>query len=187
MGPLALPTATHAAGLLTARWEALGTSVVLRVTERHALQRASTIVAADLDAIDFACSRFRADSELSRVNAGAGGAPLQVTPLLIAALQVALRAAECSDGDVDPTVGTALVLAGYDRDWQLLERATDPVLDRELLCTGLARGWRCVSVRAAAGARSNSTPNAGLCGSRAGSRSTWGRLPKRGQRTALRG
>ncbi len=34
---------------------------------------------------------------------------------------LALRAAELTDGDVDPTVGQALELAGYDRDWRLLE------------------------------------------------------------------
>jgi thiamine biosynthesis lipoprotein len=40
---------------------------------------------------------------------------------LIEAIEVALRAAELTDGDVDPTVGAALVLAGYDRDWRLLQ------------------------------------------------------------------
>ena len=74
----------------------------------------------ELDAIDRACSRFRADSELSRVN-GAGGRWVQVDPLLIEALELALRAAALTDGDVDPTIGRALELAGYDRDWRLLD------------------------------------------------------------------
>jgi thiamine biosynthesis lipoprotein len=95
----------------TAHWEALGTSVVLRVTEPLWLPRASAILARELDAIDRTCSRFRADSDLTRVNARAGGRPVQVAPLLVEALQVALRAAELTDGDVDPTVGAALVLA----------------------------------------------------------------------------
>jgi thiamine biosynthesis lipoprotein ApbE len=106
----------------TVRWEALGSTVVLRVTEPLWLPRASAILARELDAIDRACSRFRADSDLTRVNAHAGGRPVPVAPPLVEALQVALRAAELTDGDVDPTVGAALVLAGYDRDFSLLPR-----------------------------------------------------------------
>jgi len=104
----------------SARWEALGTSAVLLIADPCALEQARAIVESELDLIDRACSRFRPDSELQRVNAGAGRY-VQVDPLLIEALQVALRAAELTDGDVDPTVGRALVLAGYDRDWQLLQ------------------------------------------------------------------
>jgi thiamine biosynthesis lipoprotein ApbE len=106
----------------TAHWEALGASVVLRVTEPLWLPRASAILARELDAIDRACSRFRADSDLTRVNAHAGGRPVRVAPLLVEALLLALRAAELTDGDVDPTVGRALVLAGYDRDFSLLRQ-----------------------------------------------------------------
>jgi thiamine biosynthesis lipoprotein len=107
-----------------ARWEALGTSVVLKVTDPAALEQARTIVEHELDAVDRACSRFRADSELSRVNM-AGGRRVEVDELLVEALQVALRAAELTDGDVDPTLGEALVLAGYDRDWGLLAPPAD--------------------------------------------------------------
>jgi thiamine biosynthesis lipoprotein len=100
-------------------WEALGTSVVLQVSEPAALGAARVLVERELAAIDRTCSRFRADSDLMRVNA-AGGRAVRVDPLLIEALSVALRAAELTDGDVDPTIGTALELAGYDRDWSLL-------------------------------------------------------------------
>jgi thiamine biosynthesis lipoprotein ApbE len=118
----ALPTCTPAqrAPTATARWEALGSTVVLRVTEPLWLPRASAILARELDAIDCACSRFREDSDLTRVNTHAGGRPVPVAPLLVEALQVALRAAELTDGDVDPTAGAALTLAGYDRDFSLL-------------------------------------------------------------------
>lgn len=120
-------TPSQRAPTATARWEALGSTVVLRVTEPLWLPRASAILARELDAIDRACSRFREDSDLTRVNTQAGGRPVPVAPLLIEALQVALRAAELTDGDVDPTVGAALVLAGYDRDFSLLEQAQLPV------------------------------------------------------------
>src|SRR5271166_52721 len=102
-------------------WEALGTSAVLQVTDPRALARARAIVERELELLDRACSRFRPDSDLQRVNA-AQGRLTPVSPLLIDAVQVALDAAELTGGDVDPTVGNALVLAGYDRDWAQLER-----------------------------------------------------------------
>ncbi len=103
-----------------ASWEALGTRVVLRLTDPSALGPARAAVEHELDAIDRACSRFRADSEITRVNASAGRV-VRVGPLLADALALALRAAALTDGDVDPTVGSALVLSGYDRDWRLLD------------------------------------------------------------------
>ncbi len=102
------------------QWQALGSSVVLRVTDPAGLELARAAVERELDAVDRACSRFRADSELSRANARAGRAT-PASALLIEALEQALRAAELTDGDVDPTVGMALELAGYDRDWRLLD------------------------------------------------------------------
>jgi FAD:protein FMN transferase len=83
------------------------------------LARARAIVERELEAIDWACSRFREDSELTRVNASAGRT-VKVDPLLIEATEVGLRAARLTGGDVDPTLGRALELAGYDRDWNLI-------------------------------------------------------------------
>jgi thiamine biosynthesis lipoprotein len=130
-------------------WEALGTSVVLRVIDPGALDAARAAVEHELAAIDQACSRFRADSELSGVNARAGR-PTQVSPLLIEALEVALRAAALTDGDVDPTVGLALELAGYDRDWRLLDppRAQPEVAPTMMLRA--RRGWQTVVLDRAA-------------------------------------
>jgi thiamine biosynthesis lipoprotein len=105
-----------------ARWETWSTSVVLRLADPRGLAAARTAVERELDAIDHACSRFRPDSEIAQANASAGRA-VRVSPLLAEALALALRAARMTDGDVDPTVGSALMLAGYDRDWLLLEPA----------------------------------------------------------------
>jgi thiamine biosynthesis lipoprotein ApbE len=105
----------------SAEWEIWGSKVVLRVTDPRALDLASGAVRDELAAIDRACSRFRTDSEISEVNARAGRAA-RISRLLGEALELALRAAELTDGDVDPTIGSALVLKGYDRDWSLLER-----------------------------------------------------------------
>ncbi len=107
-----------------AGWEALGTRVVLRLTDPRALDCARIAVEHELDAIDRACSRFREDSEIARVNSSAGRA-VRISPLLAEALALALRAAALTDGDVDPTVGSALVLGGYDRDWRLLDQPDD--------------------------------------------------------------
>jgi thiamine biosynthesis lipoprotein len=74
------------------------------------------VVAALLDGVDETYSRFRPDSELSRLNAAAGRA-VPVGPLLFSAIDAALRAARLSEGAVDPTIGQALRLAGYDADF----------------------------------------------------------------------
>jgi thiamine biosynthesis lipoprotein len=131
--------------LASATWEALGTSVVLRLTAPTGLEPARAAVERELAAIDHACSRFRPDSELSRVNAQAGRST-KVSPLLIEALALALRAAELTGGDVDPTVGRALELAGYDRDWRLLDPPGEQP-ERAVAITARVRaGWRTIAL-----------------------------------------
>jgi thiamine biosynthesis lipoprotein ApbE len=101
-------------------WRALGTSVVVAVTDADALEAARAAVGLEVDALDRACSRFRDDSDLTRLNE-AGGLPVVVSPLLAEAIRVALRAARLTDGDVDPTVGGALEAIGYDVDFSAIE------------------------------------------------------------------
>jgi FAD:protein FMN transferase len=122
-----------------ARWPALGTQASLVVSDPDSLPAARRAVEAELAAIDLACSRFRADSELSRLNARAGGA-VRAGPRLLEALTVALRAAALTDGIVDPTVGKALILAGYDRDFAAVGDAP------ARLVAARVAGWRAVSV-----------------------------------------
>jgi thiamine biosynthesis lipoprotein ApbE len=109
---------------LRSDWEALGTSVVLCVAESDALEQARAAVECELAAIDITCSRFRADSELSRLNSSPERW-VRVSPLLGEALQLALAAARLTDGAVDPTLGHVLELCGYDRDWHLLPEPCD--------------------------------------------------------------
>jgi thiamine biosynthesis lipoprotein ApbE len=138
-----------------ANWEALGTNVVLRLTDGRSLRSARVAVERELDAIDRACSRFRTDSEIVCVNASPGRV-VRVSPLLAEALALALRAADLTAGDVDPTVGSTLVLAGYDRDWSLLEPPHDSPRSRTAddrrpanppaVTVRVSRGWRAVSL-----------------------------------------
>ncbi len=137
---------SHAADrLATATWEALGTTVLLRVTDPRGLPAARAAVEAELDAIDLACSRFRADSELSLANARSGRT-VEVSALFCEALALALRAAELTDGDVDPTVGRALELAGYDRDWSLLAPPGDQPQPTVTVTARIRAGWRTVTL-----------------------------------------
>ncbi len=101
------------------RWSALGTYVQLVVAGADRLDRARTEADQVLRAVDAACSRFRPDSDLVRANRGAG-TWTRVDPLLVAALQAAVAAAEDTGGLVDPTVGAALESLGYDRDFSEL-------------------------------------------------------------------
>jgi len=95
---------------------AFGSTAVVLSTERSA--DAVAAVQRTVAEFDLACSRFREDSELSRLNR-AGGRPVRAGALLREAVSAAVRAAELSGGDVDPTLGGALIALGYDRDFDL--------------------------------------------------------------------
>jgi thiamine biosynthesis lipoprotein len=129
-----------------------GTTGVLVVTDPAALGRARAIADTELAAVDLACSRFRPDSELSMLNA-ADGALTPISELFAQLIEEALRAAELTDGDVDPTCGGALVAAGYDRDFDELraeagrpaaaaQDAPQPPLVRAAAGPGPIPGWR---------------------------------------------
>jgi thiamine biosynthesis lipoprotein ApbE len=142
--------ATHDGELGRVTWQALGSSVELRVCDPRELAAARAQVQRELDAIDRACSRFRADSELSQLNARAGR-PVRVSPLLMRALELAVDAARLTDGDVDPTVGRALALAGYDRDWRRLAAPRgEPRPQPTRLALRARIGWRTIGLDRAA-------------------------------------
>lgn len=105
--------------MVTATWRALGTSALVGVARPELLAAARHAVASEIEALDAACSRFRDDSDLSRLNRAAG-LPVVVSPLLAEAIRVALRAAALTEGDVDPTVGEAMRSIGYDADFAVI-------------------------------------------------------------------
>jgi thiamine biosynthesis lipoprotein len=123
---------------------------VVCVTDDTALADARAALELELSAIDAACSRFRPDSELARLNASAGRA-VAVGELLFEAVVVALRVAAATEGLVDPTVGRSLRIAGYDRPFEHVRtgRREEPVFVA-------APGWQTVEI--AAGARTVRLP-----------------------------
>ncbi len=130
-----------------------GTTATLLVSEPGPVPAARAIADAELAAVDLACSRFRPDSELSRLNA-AGGAVTAVSELFADLVEAALRAARLTDGDVDPTCGQALAEIGYDRDFAELragqaQAAGIPAADEpphRLRRAGRVPGWRSVQL-----------------------------------------
>src|SRR5260370_21820005 len=107
-------------------WTALGTSVHVVATDADGLGRATIAVGEVLEDVDTAYSRFREDSELSRLNASPGRM-VRVSPLLATAIDAAQRAARLTDGAVDPTIGHAIRVAGYDDDFSRIAAHDGPI------------------------------------------------------------
>lgn len=120
-------------------WKALGTSVHVVATGADELDHASTAVSEVLEDVDIAYSRFREDSELSRLNASAGRT-VRVSPLLATAIDAAQRAARLTSGAVDPTIGHAIRVAGYDDDFSRIVAQDGPVNLR----TWRVPGWQAI-------------------------------------------
>ncbi|HET8988467.1 MAG TPA: FAD:protein FMN transferase [Humibacillus sp.] len=103
---------------MTVPLTAFGTVNSLVVTRPEIAAEAAGLALAHLADVDRAVSRFRPDSEVSRLAARAEHAPVDafVTTTFTAYLMAALRAARLTGGLVDPTVGSAVVATGYDTD-----------------------------------------------------------------------
>jgi FAD:protein FMN transferase len=130
--------------LATADWRAIGTGVRLVVNDGD-LAAARSAVERVLDEVDLAYSRFRPDSELVALNA-ARGQRVRVSPLLARALAGSLEAARVTGGAVDPTVGRALRITGYDDDFDQIAGSTRPLV----LKLAPVPGWSVVAFDAAA-------------------------------------
>ena len=124
--------------------QALGGSLRLVVTESRLLRAAKAAVDQVINAIDEAASRFREDSELNRLNA-APEHEVVVSPLLGRAIAAGLRGARLSDGAVDPTVGAAIKLAGYDTDFAQVIKDGGPLRIRATRVPG----WQAIRFEAA--------------------------------------
>jgi thiamine biosynthesis lipoprotein len=80
----------------------------------------------ELERLEQCWSRFRTDSELSRLNANPG-AWCEVSAPMLLALQCAQELHVATSGIFDPTVIDALERAGYDRTFELVHDSDDPV------------------------------------------------------------
>jgi thiamine biosynthesis lipoprotein len=100
-------------------FRSMGCGVLVAGASSRELRQIETL----FERYDQTFSRFIPGSELNRLNAAAG-AVVSVSPLFHSVLETALAMAEHTDGVVDPTVGAALVAAGYDRDFALI--GSDP-------------------------------------------------------------
>ncbi|MFN8193365.1 MAG: FAD:protein FMN transferase [Nocardioidaceae bacterium] len=127
-------------------WELWSTTARLVVTRPEALEPALALVRETLAEVELAASRFRPDSEVMRLAAGAqdsgatGAADqrVEVSPMLADLLAGALDAAAWTGGAVDPTVGSTLSDLGYDRDIASLDLSGD----RPVARVRRVPGWR---------------------------------------------
>ena len=111
----ALDDHTPSEPLTVRTFYAIGTTASVVVQEPGKAQAAESMLRAEIESIDLACSRFRSDSELEMVHAHAGAA-VRVSSLLFEALAVSYEVAERTHGAVDPTIGNAIAALGYDKD-----------------------------------------------------------------------
>ncbi|HEY0803813.1 MAG TPA: FAD:protein FMN transferase [Pseudonocardiaceae bacterium] len=92
-------------------WPAMGTLATVRLairpTDATAWQPAIDRVHRVITAVERACTRFDPSGDIARL-VRTPGCDVPVSPLLAAALSLALGLAQATDGLFDPTVGAAL-------------------------------------------------------------------------------
>jgi thiamine biosynthesis lipoprotein len=125
-------------------WTAWSCKVRLTVDDPAVLGAACGALKALMDRVDKAASRFRTDSELSVVNERAG-AMVPVSRLLTDLVDVSLVAASISGGAVDPTVGSAVIAAGYDHDIETVRRRA-PLAGDPFAMRPIVPGWQQVQL-----------------------------------------
>jgi thiamine biosynthesis lipoprotein len=106
--------------MLQQRFPAMGTGVVAVAATAAGLDATRRLFAS----VEACCSRFRADSDLSRANTDPGEA-VRVTPLLAEALQAASLVRRLTGGLVDAAVGRAVQAWGYDRTFSAIRDLAD--------------------------------------------------------------
>ncbi len=131
--------------MLSCRFEAMGVVNTVVVDDPAALPEALAIAKAQVMEIDQVCSRFKPESELSRLNQAAGR-EVKLSSLLEEALAAALQAAAMTGGLVDPTVGANVREAGYTVTYSAME------LDGQALELRVSEvvGWRAIELDQAA-------------------------------------
>jgi thiamine biosynthesis lipoprotein len=129
-------------GVAIAARDALGTDVRVALWPPDGLAVALDAVDAEIGRLDQQASRFRADSEISRIHRSPRRVH-RVSPGLAEAVGIALSAARWTGGRTDPTVGAALAALGYDRDFACIDSGPAGSLP----APGPVPGWRLVELR----------------------------------------
>lgn len=119
------------------------TELVLVVRLPVSRAAVTDLLSAEVGRMDAAASRFREDSEISRLNRQPGRW-VTVSDYLGQVLVAALTAAELTDGLVNPCLGGAVDAAGY-RSWRDGEDAAVPAVPA--VRPDLVNMWREVEVR----------------------------------------
>src|SRR5579863_5663786 len=141
-------TSVGSRSVAVAERDALGTTARLAVWPPDRLRPALGAVDAEIFRLDLAASRFRPDSEISRVQDRADGQAVLVSDSLAEVAGVALAAARWTGGLVDPTVGAVIEALGYDRDFVLIDD-DQPELEPDRgpePGPAVVPGWRCVGL-----------------------------------------
>jgi thiamine biosynthesis lipoprotein len=118
--------------MLGHRFHAMGTEIELLL---DANDEGSSFAQAEREfhRLEALLSRFRPDSELSRLNRAG---ELRVGPELLELTELALDGRESTGGRFDPTVHDALVAAGYDRSLEQLADASRAPAQPRPRCNG---------------------------------------------------
>jgi thiamine biosynthesis lipoprotein len=118
------------------RFQTWGLSGTLATQDPADLEFATRRLWHWIGAVDDACNRFRADSEISSLNR-CSGEPFEVSATMGLALDAALRASAMTGGLCDPTVLPALLALGYDRDYDDLDARGDVPLGEAVPAPGI--------------------------------------------------
>jgi FAD:protein FMN transferase len=132
-------------------WALWSTTVRVVTADPHALPSARRLINAELGRVELAASRVRRDSEVATLPTGRR---TRISATLTAVLAAAVRAANDTDGAVDPTRAPALQAVDHAADWRgidLDERAQTVFVPRGVGLDPdvIARPWaadRCASV-----------------------------------------
>jgi thiamine biosynthesis lipoprotein len=121
----ATATPTGAPLLQRIAFAAMGTRVeaLLEAPPSSAARRALARVREEFERLEAVFSRFRRNSELSRLNEAGS---IEAGPDLLEVVELALDARERTGGRFDPTLHDALVAAGYDRTFDELDERAAP-------------------------------------------------------------
>src|SRR6478672_1466320 len=127
-------------GLRILTFPAMGTTISVLAPEENSEAARDTTrwLFAEWEAV---LSRFRSDSELSRLNARAGEW-VPVSSLLFTVTATALDAAHATNGVFDPTLLRQIVSLGYDRTFPALPPIAPPL--SEAIHPG--GGWRSIQL-----------------------------------------